>query len=33
MRLLLAGVNITVIALWLGHEQVATTQLSLSFVH
>lgn len=29
MRLLLAGVDITVIALWLGHEQVATTQIYL----
>jgi integrase/recombinase XerD len=25
MRLLIAGNDITVIALWLGHEQVATT--------
>ena len=30
MRLLHAGVNITVIALWLGHEQVETTQM---YVH
>ena len=30
MRLLLSGVDITVIALWLGHEQVATTQIYLS---
>jgi hypothetical protein len=29
MRLLLAGVDITVIALWLGHEQVSTAQLYL----
>ncbi len=29
MRLLLSGVDITVIALWLGHEQVATAQLYL----
>lgn len=29
MRLLLSGVDITVIALWLGHEQVATTQIYL----
>jgi len=29
MRLLLAGVDITVIALWLGHEQVATTTIYL----
>jgi site-specific recombinase XerD len=29
MRLLLAGVDITVIALWLGHEQVTTTQIYL----
>jgi site-specific recombinase XerD len=29
MRLLLAGVDITVIALWLGHEQIATAQLYL----
>jgi hypothetical protein len=27
MRLLHAGVDTTVIALWLGHEQVATTQV------
>jgi integrase/recombinase XerD len=27
MRLLAAGVDITVIALWLGHENVATTQV------
>jgi integrase/recombinase XerD len=27
MRLLRAGVDVTVIALWLGHEQVATTQV------
>lgn len=27
MRLLRAGVDITVIALWLGHESVATTQV------
>ena len=30
MRLLLSGVDITVIALWLGHEQVSTTQIYLS---
>ncbi len=30
MRLLLAGVDITVIALWLGHEQVSTTSI---YVH
>ena len=30
MRLLHAGVDSTVIALWLGHEQVATTQI---YVH
>jgi integrase/recombinase XerD len=30
MRLLHAGVDITVIALWLGHENVATTQLYLN---
>jgi len=30
MRLLLSGVDVTVIALWLGHEQVATTQI---YVH
>ena len=29
MRLLLSGVDVTVIALWLGHEQVATTQIYL----
>ncbi len=29
MRLLRAGVEITVIALWLGHESVATTQICL----
>jgi site-specific recombinase XerD len=29
MRLLHAGVDITVIALWLGHESVATTPISL----
>jgi integrase/recombinase XerD len=29
MRLLHAGVDITVIALWLGHEQIATTQIYL----
>jgi site-specific recombinase XerD len=29
MRLLLAGVNTSVIALWLGHEQVETTQIYL----
>ena len=29
MRLLLSGVAITVIALWLGHKQVATTQIYL----
>ena len=29
MRLLLSGVDDTVIALWLGHEQVATTQIYL----
>jgi integrase/recombinase XerD len=29
MRLLLAGVDITVIALWLGHEQVTTTNVYL----
>jgi site-specific recombinase XerD len=29
MRLLLSGVDITVIALWLGHEQVTTTQIYL----
>jgi integrase/recombinase XerD len=29
MRLLHAGVDITVIALWLGHETVATTQIYL----
>jgi Site-specific recombinase XerD len=29
MRLLHAGVDTTVIALWLGHEQVATTQIYL----
>jgi len=30
MRLLLSGVDVTVIALWLGHEQIATTQI---YVH
>jgi site-specific recombinase XerD len=29
MRLLAAGVDSTVIALWLGHESVATTQIYL----
>jgi integrase/recombinase XerD len=29
MRLLSAGVDTTVIALWLGHEQVETTQIYL----
>ena len=29
MRLLLSGVDITVISLWLGHEQTATTQIYL----
>jgi integrase/recombinase XerD len=29
MRLLLSGVDITVIALWLGHEQTSTTQIYL----
>jgi site-specific recombinase XerD len=29
MRLLRAGVDIAVIALWLGHEQVETTQIYL----
>lgn len=29
MNLLQAGVDITVIALWLGHESVATTQIYL----
>ena len=29
MRLLHAGVDTTVIALWLGHEQVETTQIYL----
>jgi integrase len=29
MRLLLSGVDITVIALWLGHEDTATTQIYL----
>src|SRR2546430_65923 len=29
MRLLQAGVDTSVIALWLGHEQVETTQISL----
>ena len=29
MRLLLAGVDTTVIALWLGHEQVSTTSIYL----
>jgi len=29
MRLLLSGVDITVIALWLGHEQTTTTQIYL----
>ena len=27
MRLLHAGIDITVIALWLGHEQIATAQI------
>lgn len=29
MRLLLAGNDVTVIALWLGHEQIATTNVYL----
>ena len=29
MRLLLAGNDITVIALWLGHEQISTTNIYL----
>ena len=29
MRLLLSGVDITVIALWLGHENIATSQIYL----
>jgi integrase len=29
MRLLLSGVDVTVIALWLGHEQVTTTNVYL----
>ena len=29
MRLLLAGNDITVIALWLGHEQITTTNIYL----
>ena len=29
MRLLHAGVDVTVIALWLGHEQIATTNIYL----
>ncbi|MGH3598801.1 MAG: tyrosine-type recombinase/integrase, partial [Pseudonocardiaceae bacterium] len=29
MRLLHAGVDITVIALWLGHENITTTQIYL----
>ena len=29
MRLLHAGVDISVIALWLGHEQIETTQIYL----
>jgi site-specific recombinase XerD len=29
MRLLHAGVDTTVLALWLGHEQVETTQMYL----
>ena len=29
MRLLLAGNDITVIALWLGHEQITTTHIYL----
>jgi site-specific recombinase XerD len=29
MRRLLSGVNVTVIALWLGHEQVSTTNIYL----
>jgi site-specific recombinase XerD len=29
MRLLLSGVDVTVIALWLGHEQVSTTSTYL----
>ena len=31
MALLHAGVDITVIALWLGHESVTTTQIYLNF--
>jgi len=30
MRLLHAGTDITVIALWLGHEKVTTTQIYLN---
>jgi site-specific recombinase XerD len=30
MRLLLAGNDITIIALWLGHEQIATTNIYLN---
>jgi integrase/recombinase XerD len=29
MRLLLAGNDVTVIALWLGHEQISTTNIYL----
>jgi site-specific recombinase XerD len=29
MRLLLSGVDVTVIALWLGHEQISTTGIYL----
>lgn len=29
MRLLAAGVDVTVIALWLGHQQVSTTNIYL----
>jgi site-specific recombinase XerD len=29
MRLLLSGVDVTVIALWLGHEQISTTNVYL----
>jgi integrase/recombinase XerD len=29
MRLLLSGVDVTVIALWLGHQQVSTTSMYL----
>jgi integrase/recombinase XerD len=29
MRLLMAGNNVTVIALWLGHEQISTTNVYL----